>query len=228
MFMKNSVFLFFFFFAALTHAQSVKVATETIQLKGVPAEGYEVVLEGPFQEVQSQLTKFLKPVGKIKKTDDAEMISLPLINGKNYTSPLYVLVRDKGTGAAWLGIKPADWPGDMSAVKNDIQKLVYDFAVEFYRNKIQMQIDESMRALQAVERQQQRLLNQQKEYSTRLGDNKNEKIQLEKSLENNKLQFSALTMKLEQNKKDQDSVAMAGDQIKKVIEMQKDKQRKVN
>ena len=85
-----------------------------------------------------------------------------------------------------------------------------------------------MRALQAVERQQQRLTNQEKDFTNRLTDNKNEKIQLEKSFENNKLQFESLTKKLAQNKKDQDSIAMATEQIKKVIEMQKQKQASVN
>jgi hypothetical protein len=47
-------------------------------------------------------------------------------------------------------------------------------------------------------------------------------------LVDNKLEFDALNVKITQNKKDQDSVAVANEQIKKVIEMQKEKQRKVN
>lgn len=226
--MKKILPLALSFFAVACFSQTVKVTKENIQLKGESAEGFEILLDGTSEEVQSQLNKYLKPVGKIKKGEDADIISLPLINGKNYTSPLYVVVRDKGKGAAWLGIRASDWPSYKDEVTRDMEKLLYDFAVLFYRDKIQLQIDESMRAMQAVERQQQRLLNQNKDFTTRLGDNKNEKIQLEKSLENNKIQFEALTKKLAQNKKEQDSVSMAGEQIKKVIEMQKEKQRKVN
>jgi hypothetical protein len=151
-----------------------------------------------------------------------------LINGKNYTSPVYAVVRDKGKGNAWLGIRASEWPGNTDDLNKDVEKIVYDFGVNFYREKIQKQIDESNTALQAVEKQQQKLLGQNKDLGTRLENNKSEKIQLEKSLENNKMEFEALNRKIEQNKKNQDSVAVAGEQIKKVIEMQKEKQRSVN
>jgi hypothetical protein len=216
------------FLSSTAAAQTVKVNKESIKLKGVNAEGYEVVLDGTYGEVQSQLTKYLKPIGKIKKSDEADVITTPIINTKTYSSPIYVVARDKGQGSAWIGVKAAEWTSNKDQILKEIEKLVYDFGVAFYRDKIQSQIDESMRALQAVERQQQRLLNQNKEFANRLGDNKNQKIQLEKSLENNKMEFDALNKKIAQNKKDQDSVAQAGEQIKKVIEMQKDKQRKVN
>lgn len=208
-------------------AQTVKVTTENIQIKGEPAEGFEVILDGTAREVEDLLFKFLKPVGKSKKVEGAYGYSLPLINGKNYTSPLYAMVRDKGKGAAWLGIRPSEWPKNIDSLKTAIEKMVYDFGVTFYKDKIQLQIDESNRALQTVERQQQKLLSQNKDLNSKLENNKAEKIRLEKALIDNKLEFDALTVKIEQNKKDQDSVAVANEQIKKVIEMQKEKQRKV-
>jgi hypothetical protein len=222
--------LLFAFLSSVTplFAQTVKVTKETVKLKGEPAEGFEVILDGTAESVESQMIKYLKPVGKTKKMEDLYAISLPLINGKNYTSPVYAMVRDKGKGAAWIGIRPSEWPSSMDSLKNDMERMLYDFGVTFYRDKIQAQIDESNRALQAVERQQQKLVSQNKDLGTKLENNKQQKIELEKSLENNKLEFEALTKKIEQNKKDQDSVAFAGEQIRKVIEMQKDKQRNVN
>jgi hypothetical protein len=211
-----------------TFGQTVKVTTENIQIKGENAEGYEVILDGTAKEVEDQLLKFLKPVGKSKRVEDAYAYSLPLINGKNYTSPLYAIVRDKGKGAAWLGIRLSEWPKNIDSLKREIEKMAYDFGVAFYKDKIQLQIDESNRALQTVERQQQKLQNQNKDLNSKLENNKAEKIRLEKALIDNKLEFDALTVKIEQNKKDQDSVAVANEQIKKVIDMQKEKQRKVN
>ena len=106
--------------------------------------------------------------------------------------------------------------------------MIHDFGVSFHRDKIQKQVDESVRASEAVEKQQQRLNNQNRDLSTKIEDNKREKIQLEKSFEKNKLEFETLSKRLEKNKKDQDSVAVAGEQIKKVIELHKERQRKVN
>jgi hypothetical protein len=228
MFMK--VFLFLTFFTTLTcaNAQAIKVSNETVRLKGESAEGSEIQLEGTYEQVESSLLKYLKPVGKTKKADEGFVIALPTINGKSYTTPVYAIVRDKGKGAAWIGILPSEWPGNTEEVKKDIEKIVYDFGVNFYKDKIQLQIDESTRALQAVERQQQRLVNQSKDLDSKLDNNKKEKIQLEKSLENNKVDFESLNKKIAQNKLDQDSVAIAGEQIKKVIQMHKDKQARVN
>lgn len=226
--MKKIYVLIFSLFAVAGYAQNVKVKKETVRLKGESAEGYEVQLDGTATEVETQLTKYLKPIGKNKKSDDTYAYTLPLINGKNYASPIYAVVRDKGTGAAWIGIRPTEWASGADEVSKDLEKMIYDFGVNFYKDKIQQQIDESNRALQAVERQQQRLINQEKDYTTRLEDNKSNKIQLERSLENNKLQFESLNKKMAQNKKDQDSIAQVNEQIKKVIEMQKEKQRNVN
>ncbi|HTJ52515.1 MAG TPA: hypothetical protein VL443_23810, partial [Cyclobacteriaceae bacterium] len=102
------------------------------------------------------------------------------------------------------------------------------FGVQFYRDKIQEQIDESNRALSAVERQQQRFSNQNRDLNMKLEDNKREKIQLEKSLVDNKTEYETLLKKIEKNKKDQDSLITSNEQIKKVIEAQKARQGKVN
>jgi hypothetical protein len=51
---------------------------------------------------------------------------------------------------------------------------------------------------------------------------------LEKSLAENKLEYEALVSAIAKNKKDQDSVLVATDQIKKMVETHKERQRKVN
>lgn len=218
--------LVFVSFSAL--GQSVKVVPESVKLSSGSAEGFSVLLEGDVDQVESQLMKFLKPVGKIKRGNEENSISLPTISGKTYTSPLLFMVRDKGNASAWIGIRKVDVPDSTNTLMTDIERLVYDFGVTFYRNKIQEQIDQSSQALAAVEKQQQRLLSQNKDLNTKLEGNKNQKIALEKAIENNKLEFEALNKKIDRNKKDQDSVAVAAEQIMKVIELHKERQRKVN
>jgi hypothetical protein len=93
---------------------------------------------------------------------------------------------------------------------------------------VQKQIDETQQALDAVEKQQQRTLNQSKDLTIKVSNNEQEKIQLEKSLENNKLENVALKIRMENNKKAQDSLLNVNVQIKKVLETHKEKQRKIN
>ena len=53
------------------------------------------------------------------------------------------LAIDTFDGTAWIGIKASEWTAETSGVKNDIEKMVYDFGISFYREKVQRQIDES-------------------------------------------------------------------------------------
>jgi hypothetical protein len=231
MFTKRSIFFFFIISISLSVAgQSIKVKKETARIKNEYADGFEIELQATAEEVEAALAKWMKSFGKTKSNDNFTAVSEPTIMEKKYTAPVYALTKQVGNiVSAWVGIESSDWSKkDAEEVSKELEKLIYDFGVNFYREKIQRQIDESLRASQAVERQQQRLQNQNRDLTTRIEANKREKIQLEKSLENNRVELETLTKRLEKNKKDQDSVAVAGDQIKKVVEMHKEKQRKVN
>ena len=211
-------------------AQSVKVKKDNANVKGEQVSGFAVELVGSASDVTSSFVKFLKGTGKVRQTTEVSTISEPTINGIKYTPAIYAVTRARGEeSTAWIGIVEKEWAkADVDRINKELEKMIHDFGVQFYRGKIQVQVDESTRASAAVTKQQQRLLNEAKSLSVKLEDNKREKIQLEKALETNKLENEALLKKIEKNKHDQDSVALAGDQIKKVVEMHKEKQRKVN
>jgi hypothetical protein len=215
--------------SAYADAQTVKVKKEKSTVKGESMEGYSVEVQGTGSEVTASLGKFLKTIGKTKQSDFFT-VTEPNINGLVYTQPIYATANENGKSAtAWIGVNPSAMSKeDAAKLDKELEKLMKDFGVKFYRDKIQVQIDESTRATQAVEKQKQRLLNENKSLSTKLENNKREKIQLEKSIVDNKSEHESLLKRIEQNKKAQDSVAIAAEQIKKVVEMHKEKQRKVN
>ena len=214
------------FFSVAGFCQTVKVKKETARIKSEAIEGYGVDLDGSFSEVNAAFIKYIKAQGKVKQNSDYISLTESNMHGKNSALPILAITKDKDKSAqAWIGIKTSEWPAeDVESIQKRLEKMLYDFGVQFYRDKIQVQIDETNHALQAVEKQQQKLTNQNRELNTKLEDNKREKIQIEKSLENNKLEYETLLKKIEKNKKDRDSVALAGDQIKKVVEAQKMKQ----
>lgn len=211
-------------------AQTITVKKENARIKNEYGEGFEVVLDGSFDEVDAALVKWMKNLGKTKKTGNVLIVSEPVIAGVTYEAPLFSQAKQTGNlVSAWMGILPDEWSKkDLETINPAIQDQVYNFAVTFQREKIQRQIDESTRAAQAVERQQQRLQNQNRDLNTKIEDNKREKLQLEKSLADNAKELITLTTRLEKNQHDQDSVALAGDQINKVIEMHKERLEKVN
>lgn len=217
------------FICSLSIAQNVVAKKEMIRINGENAEGFAVELDGTRDDVSSSFLKYLKTFGKTKQAYDYITVAEATLNNKKYALPIVAQIQEKeNVSRVWIGIKINTWSADEVVIVNsELEKVIHAFGVQFYKDKMQVQIDESNRALQAVERQQQRFLNQNRDLNTNLEDNKREKIQLEKSLENNKLEYATLLQKIDKNKKDQDSLKVANDQIKKVIDMQRDKQSKI-
>ncbi len=225
-------FMFSFFISSHTYSQTVTVLKEKEKVKGESIEVYALTLDGKKDEISSAWNKFLKDIGKLKQSTDPMTVSEPVISGTTYSSNVFYADFKKNnetSSTVWAGMNPSEWnEAEIGRVNRELEKLVYQFGVAFYRNKVQVQIDETQEALDAVEKQKQRTLNQNKDLTLKLSNNDQEKIQLEKSLENNKLENAALKIKLENNKKAQDSLANVSIQIKKVMETHKEKQRKIN
>jgi hypothetical protein len=213
-------------------AQTVTVKKQKEKVKGESVEGYSTELESKLADVSSSWTKFLKEVGRVKLfTSDPIVVTEPNFNRTVYPNGIiYAYIFEVGNQTrVWLGLLPKEWEEkDVEVATNETEKLVYQFGIRYNREKVQKQIDETQAAADAVERQTQRLVSQNKEMTTQLANNEREKIHLEKSIENNKLEHEALKIKLEKNKKGQDSLANASIQIKKVKEAHEERLRKIN
>ena len=229
---RSALCIICFLFCSSLLAQKVTVASsQTEKVKSESIEGYSTELEGKKDEVNNQWIKFLRDIGKVRQSSDPVTISEPVFNGLVFSKgTIYSITRDRGEKTSvWLGIIPAQWEANnVDRINDELEKAVYRFGVKYYRDKIQLQIDEAQEALDAVEKQKQRIANQTKDQTIQLSNNEQEKIQLEKSIESNKFENAVLKVKLENNKKAQDSLAQAGVQIQKVKQMHLERQRKVN
>ena len=219
--------------AIISHGQTVTVNKQKEKVKSESIDVYAITLEGKKEDISSSWNKYLRDVGKPKlMVTNPLTISDPIMNGKTYSGKVFyadIKKNNETSSTVWAGINPTEWSeSEVEDVNRGLEKLVYQFGVTFYRQKVQKQIDESQQALEAVEKQKQRTLSQNKDLTLKLSNNEQEKIQLEKSLEANKLENAALKIKLENNKKAQDSLANVGVQIKKVMDSHKEKQRKIN
>jgi len=222
----------FTFLCATTFAQTVTVKKTNERVKSESVEGYSNELDGKFTDVNSQWNKFLKNIGKIKfLSSEPVVVTAPNFNGTVYPNGiLYAHIFDNGnTTRVWLGIQPKEWADrDVDNVNKQLEKLAYQFGIQFYRSKVQTQIDETQQATDAVEKQRQRLFNQNKNLTTQLINNEQGKTRLEKALIVNGQEHETLKTKLELNKKAQDSIANAAVQIKRVMDAHQEKLNKIN
>jgi hypothetical protein len=227
----------FLIFTALTlainvaHSQTVTVNKQNEKVKNETLEVFVTSLDGSKNDIQSAWVRFLKDMGKLKQSGNPMTVTEPTINGTPFSKGIVYADMNEGdkSSTVWMGINPAEWDDkDIKYANRELQKMLYQFGVKFYRDQVQKQIDETQQALDAVEKQQQRMLNQNKDLSIKLSNSDQEKIQLEKSLEANRFENAVLKVKLENNKKAQDSLLNVGVQIKKVMETHKERQRKIN
>lgn len=226
-----SALLFLSIISFAISGQTVTAKKQSEKVKNESADGASVELDAKQADVNTQWSKFLKELGKVKLfSSDPTVITEPVFNGTIYKGTLYAYSFENGNKTrVWIGYLSKEWDEkDLDFISKQTERLVYQFGVQFYRGQVQKQIDETNDATAAVEKQKQRLVNQNKELSIQLANNEQEKIQLEKSLQANQLEHEALKIKLEKNKKAQDSLTNAGLQIKKVGENHKEKLRKIN
>lgn len=222
----------FTFFCATSFAQTVTVQKTNEKVKGDKLEGFSTELEGKFSEVNSQWNKFLKDMGRVKLfSSDPTVVTDPVFNGTLYAKGIvYGHIFENGNSTrVWLGIQPKEWEEkDVENANRELEKLAYQFGIQFYRSRVQVQIDETKEASDAVEKQKQRLINQNKDMTIQLSNNEQEKIHLDKSMDANKLEHEALLIKLQRNKKAQDSLVNVNEQIKKVMDSHQERLRKIN
>jgi hypothetical protein len=219
------------FCGTAAHAQVVDVKPQSHKVKGGNAEGYSSVVEGKAETIESAWSKFVKGMGKTKVFSDLSTITDPILNGNEYKGmTLFTdFVTRNNVTRVWLGWKPADWlENQREAVDKELSKQVYQFTLKFYQDQVLAQIDESEQAVRAVERAQQKTVNEGSDLQMRLDENSRERVQLERALETNKFNNTILLQKLENNKKSLDSLSVALDKVKKAVELQRQKLREIH
>jgi hypothetical protein len=162
---------------------------------------------------------------------DLSTITDPILNGNEYKGmTLFTdFVTRNNVTRVWLGWKPSDWlESQREAVDKELSKQVYQFTLKFYQDQVLAQIDESEQAVRAVERAQQKAVNEGSDLQMRLDENSRERVQLERALETNKFNNTILLQKLENNKKSLDSLSVALDKVKKAVELQRQKLREIH
>ena len=212
-------------------AQQVSVSADSRSVKGTACDGYTTGLNGSLESVSQALVRYLRQHGKVKASGNEITITNPVLGGNVYEKHLmYAVVKgDENSATAWIGLNRSEWPNnDTDVLLARIKDITYQFGVKYYRDLVQLEIDETQQAVDAIDRKIQRLIQQNKDLNGKLLNNEQDKVRLEKALEQNATDHASLLLKIEANKKSQDSVSAAGVQVRKVLEARREKQSKIN
>lgn len=227
--MKKFVVLIFALSFQFAYSQTVIVKQENQKAKGERIYAYATTLDATKEEVNAALLKYMKTFGKARQQDETITVTETILNGQMYPKPLYANAIGGGNNStAWIGINLQTWGPDSAKVVSQLERWVKEFGVNFYRDKIQVQINEAQRAVEAVDKQQLRTQNENKNIQQRLENNRLEYQQLKKAIQLNRADSVALILKMSDNKKVKDSLTIVSEKVKKALEFQKDRQRKVN
>jgi len=212
-------------------AQKVTVTERSSKVLGETCDGYSSDLDASSENLQVAMSKFLKESGKTKNTGEMFTITEPVINGTVYTKgSLYATVNGSDVKTrVWIGINKSQWSEDEAkTILKEVEQMVYRFGIKYYRDQIQVQINETQQALDAVAKATQKTTSEGKSLANKLQSNDQEKIRLEKALEANKLEDLVLKQKIVNNKKSLDSLVASSEKIQQMMQVHKEKQNKVN
>lgn len=227
--MKKFVLLPFLLISVLSLGQTVIVKKEKQKIKNDNIYSFATTLDANTEEVNGALLKFLKGYGKPKQQEEAIVLAECIVSGQAYAKPLYGGTRQAGkVSHAWIGVNLKEWATDSTMIVSRLEAMVKEFGVNFYRDKIQAQIDEAQRAVDIVSKQQQRTLNEQQSIQQKIENNKKEYQQLLKDIRKNRADSVALVIRMNQNKAGTDSLRVVSEKVKQALVFQKERQGKVN
>jgi hypothetical protein len=211
-------------------AQRVIVEAATEKVKSSQVDGYQSKMDANKKELQDAWLKFAKNIGKSKSSGDVIEINDVVIDGEIYAGKTVYskIIENERSTTIWMGIREKDWDENYTKVEPFMERLVKEFSVRFYQERIMAEIGESEKALRFAERQQSKTLNENNDLKMKLEENEREKLQLERSLNNNQLQNQVIKQKIENNTKTQDSLSVSLEKIKRMIEMQRERMRQIN
>lgn len=190
-------------------------------------KGYLVFLEKDPIAVGDFLNSYFKSYGKIKFKGDVYTITE--LNHPEFPFPeLTVFTNLKNVNAT---TKASVWLPDsimsQKVYSDKLEGLWYAFAVDFYKNLKQQEIEESLRALRYAEKQFQRLEKDSLGLQKDITKNVEEKARLEEELRTNALNYTTLLQKIKDNEAAKDSMLITLDKIKRLIELQEKEKKEI-
>lgn len=229
-----TTFLHFRFMLACTlisfhqlNAQQVEVKTANFTLRDKNISGYTCCLELDVKNVENGLSRFVRSLGKFDKAErngwEGLTQMIPVISSdaidfyaKMVVSPRCIQV--------FMGALRSGTNSPVSGQANDnLNKMVYDFALEQYRNDLKKQIEEAERVVNLAVKAHDKRSREGEDIRYKLGRNRKEKIRLLMDLENNAGNLQKLLSDSTRNVAEKETALEEINKVRQIAEERKQK-----
>jgi len=231
--MKFTTYIITFFLNfSFVFAQEITVKEESKAIEKVTYAGYETTVNGSVEKHRDAWTKLLKNKGKVRKKNSLYFLEdfvFPQITDKLLTGVTQINQSRDSVVTIWLGIDSSVLEEEESGkLMNEISGMLYTYVLDYKKSLVLNDIQNAERAAAFTSRQHQRLLQNLENLTLRLLDAENEKRRLEESVKTMELEIEVLKQRIENNKADQEKTYEELEQIRKVLEMHKERLKKLN
>ncbi len=224
-----SALIFHFFSLNTANCQQIELVESSGTIKDKTIRGFTICLELDVKSVESGLGRFVKSIGKFDKaernawsgfTQVIPAISSDAIDffARMTVSPRCIQVF---MGANRSGTETSLVDGE----KENLRKMLYDFAVEQYRSDLKKQISEAERVVSLAVRAHDKRSEEGEELKQRLNRSRKEKIRLQEDLEQNGKNHQRLLSDSIRNGSEKET---AFEEIKKVRQIAEEKKLKLS
>lgn len=229
---KLTVFIIILFAIKLSFGQKVTVNESTELIEKISRSGLSTVIQLDQKRIQKAWEKQLKTYGKMDYSKGIYTIpvaTIPSISSKPCVVTSIVKSTGKGTQVWWaidMGSEHVTSSSN-SAAYRAAEKVLYEFAIQCYRDDVNDQIEEAEKALQNSVKAQEKQVKEGEGLARDVEKNKQEKINLEQKIKQNGEDLVQLQKEIEQNKKDQAAATADVEKMKKALEVVKSKMNQI-
>ena len=225
--MKNlTTFLILLFVINLSSAQKVSVSESSEVIDKISRHGLSTVIALDNKKIEKSWEKQLKTYGKVDYSKGVYTVAVANIPSVS-SSPCVItsIVKNTGKGTmVWWAIdmgKQHVSKAHTSSAYNAAEKILYEFAIQAYRDDKNDQIEEAEKAVATAVKAQEKEVKEGQDLVKDVEDNKQEKINLEQKIKENGEELVQLQKDIEQNKKDQATAAENVEKVRKALELKK-------
>ncbi|HSZ25625.1 MAG TPA: hypothetical protein VK766_07915 [Cytophagaceae bacterium] len=219
--MRNSfIVLILLFSINTTFAQRIKIHESSEMIEKISRSGMYVLLDLDKKEVEKLWLKYLKNYGKTSSNNGLIMVQAAEMKAiSDYPCQVISLVEVSHTGTrVWwaidLGAKFVTHESE--APYKGAEKMLYEFAVNAYKDDVNRQIVDAEGALEQATKIHEKEVNEGSSLLTKIENNKSTKIDLEAKLKINKEDYARLNREIDNNLAEQKTALSNVETIKHV------------